>query len=133
MRLQWCCKNELFAGTIRENLCWGNESASDEEIRKVCRMACADEFITAMPDGYDTYIEQGDPMFQGAETKVVHCKSAFEKTENTDFGRFYKCGRYKNGCHDPKRIGRIYSGNHKDYYCAAHFFRPKRRQDYSFG
>ena len=60
-------KNELFAGTIRENLCWGNESASDEEIRKVCRMACADEFITAMPDGYDTYIEQGGSNVSGGQ------------------------------------------------------------------
>lgn len=60
-------KNELFAGTIRENLCWGNEKASDEEIREVCRMACADEFIAAMPDGYDTYIEQGGSNVSGGQ------------------------------------------------------------------
>lgn len=60
-------KNELFSGTIRENLCWGNEKASDEEIREVCRMACADEFINAMPDGYDTYIEQGGTNVSGGQ------------------------------------------------------------------
>lgn len=60
-------KNELFAGTIRENLCWGNEKASDEEIKEVCRMACADEFIAAMPDGYDTYIEQGGSNVSGGQ------------------------------------------------------------------
>lgn len=60
-------KNELFAGTIRENLCWGNEKASDKEIREVCRMACADEFITAMPDGYDTHIEQGGTNVSGGQ------------------------------------------------------------------
>lgn len=60
-------KNELFSGTIRENLCWGNEKASDEEIRKACRMACADEFISAMPEGYDTYIEQGGSNVSGGQ------------------------------------------------------------------
>lgn len=60
-------KNELFAGTIRENLCWGNEKATDEEIREVCRMACADEFIAAMPDGYDTHIEQGGTNVSGGQ------------------------------------------------------------------
>lgn len=60
-------KNELFAGTIRENLCWGNENASDGEIREVCRIACADEFINAMPDGYDTHIEQGGSNVSGGQ------------------------------------------------------------------
>lgn len=60
-------KNELFSGTIRENLCWGNEKASDEEIREACRMACANEFISAMPDGYDTHIEQGGTNISGGQ------------------------------------------------------------------
>ena len=52
-------KNTLFSGTIRENLRWGDEHATDQEIEDACRLACADEFIEKMPDGYDTYIEQG--------------------------------------------------------------------------
>lgn len=60
-------KNELFSGTIRENLLWGNENASDEEIREACRLACADEFIAGMPDGYDTHIEQGGTNVSGGQ------------------------------------------------------------------
>lgn len=60
-------KNELFSGTIRENLRWGNEEAGDEEIREACRLACADEFVEAMPDGYDTYIEQGGTNVSGGQ------------------------------------------------------------------
>jgi len=60
-------KNELFSGTIRENLCWGNPDADDGEIREACRLACADEFITAMPDGYDTHIEQGGTNVSGGQ------------------------------------------------------------------
>lgn len=60
-------KNELFAGTIKENLRWGNEQASDEELQEACRLAFADEFINAMPDGYDTYIEQGGTNVSGGQ------------------------------------------------------------------
>lgn len=60
-------KNELFSGTIRDNLKWGNENATDEEIRAACRIACADEFIAAMPEGYDTKIEQGGANVSGGQ------------------------------------------------------------------
>ena len=60
-------KNELFSGTIKENLRWGNEHASDEELKHACELACADEFISAMPDGYDTYIEQGGTNVSGGQ------------------------------------------------------------------
>lgn len=60
-------KNELFSGSVRENLRWGNESATDEEIREACRLACADEFISAMPGGYDSYIEQGGTNVSGGQ------------------------------------------------------------------
>ena len=60
-------KNTLFSGTIRENLRWGNADASDEEIEAACRIACADEFISRMPDGYDTYIEQGGTNVSGGQ------------------------------------------------------------------
>lgn len=60
-------KNVLFSGTIKENLRWGNENATDEELRHACVLACADEFISAMPDGYDTHIEQGGTNVSGGQ------------------------------------------------------------------
>ena len=60
-------KNELFSGTIKENLRWGNESATDEEIEEACRLACADEFIQSFPGKYDTYIEQGGTNVSGGQ------------------------------------------------------------------
>ena len=60
-------KNELFSGSIKENLRWGNESATDEEIVAACKIAQADEFISQMPDGYDTYIEQGGTNVSGGQ------------------------------------------------------------------
>ncbi len=60
-------KNTLFSGTIRENLRWGRADATDAEIEEACRMACADEFIRRMPDGYDTYIEQGGTNVSGGQ------------------------------------------------------------------
>ncbi len=60
-------KNVLFSGTIKDNLRWGDPNASDEDIKRVCRLACADEFIEKMPDGYDTYIEQGGTNVSGGQ------------------------------------------------------------------
>ena len=60
-------KNTLFSGTIRENLRWGRADATDAEIEEACRMACADEFIQRMPDGYDTYIEQDGTNVSGGQ------------------------------------------------------------------
>ena len=60
-------KNVLFSGTIKDNLRWGDENATDEDIVRVCRLACADEFINEMPDGYDTYIEQGGTNVSGGQ------------------------------------------------------------------
>ncbi len=60
-------KNVLFSGTIKENIRWGNDAASDEEIKRVCRLACADEFIESFPDGYDTHIEQGGTNVSGGQ------------------------------------------------------------------
>ena len=60
-------KNTLFSGTIRDNLRWGDENATDEEMETACRMACADEFISRMPDGYDTRIEQGGTNVSGGQ------------------------------------------------------------------
>ena len=60
-------KNVLFSGTIKENLRWGDEYASDEELERVCRLAQADEFIQQMPDKYDTHIEQGGSNVSGGQ------------------------------------------------------------------
>ena len=60
-------KNTLFSGTIRDNLRWGDENATDQEMETACRMACADEFISRMPDGYDTRIEQGGTNVSGGQ------------------------------------------------------------------
>lgn len=60
-------KNELFSGTIKENLRWGNPDATDEEIKEACHLSCADEFVEAMPEKYDTYIEQGGTNVSGGQ------------------------------------------------------------------
>ena len=60
-------KNVLFSGTILENLRWGNKEASKEECIRACQLACADEFIEKMPDGYETYIEQGGSNVSGGQ------------------------------------------------------------------
>jgi ATP-binding cassette subfamily B protein len=60
-------KNVLFSGTIYENLRWGDANATDEECKRACMLACADEFIQALPDGYNTYIEQGGTNVSGGQ------------------------------------------------------------------
>ena len=60
-------KNELFAGTIYQNLRWGNEQATDEEVRHAAELACADEFVRQFPEGYDTFIEQGGTNVSGGQ------------------------------------------------------------------
>ena len=60
-------KNQLFSGTIKENLRWGNENATDDELAEACRLAQADDFIRSFPDGYDTYIEQGGTNVSGGQ------------------------------------------------------------------
>ena len=60
-------KNQLFSGTIKDNLRWGNENATDEEIAEACKLAQADEFIKTFPDGYETHIEQGGTNVSGGQ------------------------------------------------------------------
>lgn len=72
-------KNLLFSGTIKENLRWGNESATDEEIIEACRLAQADEFVRSFPDGYDTYIEQGGTNVSGGQKQRLCISRALLK------------------------------------------------------
>mgnify|MGYP003303445459 FL=1 len=60
-------KNQLFSGSIKENLRWGNPNATDEEMIHACRLACAHDFILGFPDGYDTHIEQGGTNVSGGQ------------------------------------------------------------------
>lgn len=64
-------KNVLFSGTIEENLRWGNEGATEEELRAACRAAAADDFINAFPDGYKTYLGQGGVNLSGGQKQRV--------------------------------------------------------------
>ena len=60
-------RNVLFSGTIKENLRWGDKDATDDELREACELAQADEFVKLLPDGYDTYIEQGGTNVSGGQ------------------------------------------------------------------
>ncbi len=60
-------KNVLFSGTVSENIRWGNENATDEEVERVCKLAQADDFVKAFPDGYNTHIEQGGTNVSGGQ------------------------------------------------------------------
>ncbi len=72
-------KNVLFSGTIKDNIRWGKEDATDEEIEKVCRQAKADEFIESFPDKYDTYIEQGGSNVSGGQKQRLCIARALMK------------------------------------------------------
>lgn len=72
-------QNVLFSGTIKENLRWGNEHATDEELVEACRLAQADSFIQGFPDGYDTYIEQGGSNVSGGQKQRLTIARALLK------------------------------------------------------
>ena len=72
-------KNELFSGTIAENLRWGNENATDEELVAACKIAQADEFVSSFPDGYNTYIEQGGTNVSGGQKQRLCIARALVK------------------------------------------------------
>ena len=72
-------KNQLFAGTIRDNLRWGNENATDEELAEACHLAQADDFIRSFPDGYDTWIEQDGTNVSGGQRQRLCIARALVK------------------------------------------------------
>lgn len=73
-------KNVLFSGTIKENLRWGKEDATDEEIKRVCHLACADEFVESFPDKYETHIEQGGTNVSGGQKQRLCIARALLKS-----------------------------------------------------
>ena len=73
-------KNELFSGTIKENLRWGNPNATDEELVHACKLACAHDFIESFPDGYDTRIEQGGTNVSGGQKQRLCIARALLKS-----------------------------------------------------
>ena len=72
-------KNTLFSGTIRENLLWGDENATDEELWAACRAACADEYLSRKPDGLDTDLGQGGVNVSGGQKQRLCIARAFLK------------------------------------------------------
>ena len=72
-------KNVLFSGTILDNLRWGDKNATEEECKRACRLACADEFIDRFPDGYNTYIEQGGSNVSGGQKQRLAIARAIAK------------------------------------------------------
>ena len=72
-------KNVLFSGTILDNLRWGDKNATEEECKRACRLACADEFIDRFPDGYNTYIEQGGSNVSGGQKQRICIERALFK------------------------------------------------------
>lgn len=72
-------KNLLFSGTIKENLRWGNENATDEELVEACKLAQADDFVRSFPEGYDTYIEQGGTNVSGGQKQRLCIARALVK------------------------------------------------------
>lgn len=73
-------KNELFSGTIKDNLRWGNPDATDEQIIEACKLAQVDEFVKTFPDGYDTYIEQGGTNVSGGQKQRLCIARALLKS-----------------------------------------------------
>ena len=80
-------KNVLFSGTIKDNLRWGNENATDEELIHACQLAQADEFIQTFPNKYDTYIEQGGTNVSGGQKqRLCIARALLKKPQNPDPG-----------------------------------------------
>lgn len=124
-------KNTLFSGTIRENLRWGDENANRSEIEDACRLACADEFIEKMPDGYDTYIEQGGNNVSGVK-RSSGCASPGRccgEVEDTDPGRLHQRGGHRHGREDPRRAENGATRHHKAHHRPADHIRYGRRPD----
>lgn len=123
-------KNVLFSGTIKENLRWGKADATDEEIEHACKLACADDFIQAFPDKYDTYIEQGGSNVSGGQKqRLWHRARPSQGSQGAHSGRFDQ----RRGYQDRREILQIFprrdTRRDEDHHRAARFLRAGRRPD----
>lgn len=125
-------KNVLFSGTIKENLRWGKADATDEEIEHACKLACADDFIQAFPDKYDTYIEQGGSNVSGGQKqRLWHRARPSQGSQGAHSGRFDQRRGYQDRRDDPQIFPRRDTRRDEDHHRAA-LFPPCRTPTRSF-
>ncbi|MFR3285572.1 MAG: ATP-binding cassette domain-containing protein [Clostridium fessum] len=115
-------KNVLFSGTIEENLRWGDETATEEEVRRAAVYAQADSFVNSFAEAYKTEMGQGGVNVSGGRNNGCHRKCTLKEAEDPDSRRQHQCGRYGNGGGDPDGIpGRLERYDEIYYRTAAEF------------
>ena len=120
-------KNTLFSGTIKDNLRWGDANATDEEMRSACRIACAEEFIEKMPEGYDTYIEQGGTNVSGGQKqRLCIARGHSQAAQGADPGRLHLGGGHGHGRSHSSGAALHPAGDHEGHYRPAHLLRAGR-------
>ena len=121
-------KNELFSGTIAENLRWGNPDATDAEIEEACKQACADEFIERFPRPVRNLHRAGrHQRVRRSETASVHCPCAAEEAQDPDPGRLHLRRGYRHRRQDPSQLCREDPRHHRLHHCPAYLQCGERR------
>ena len=123
-------KNVLFSGTIEENLRWGNETATEEEVRRAAVYAQADSFVNLFAEGYKTEMGQGGVNVSGGQKqRLCIARALFKEAEDPDSRRQHQCGRYGNGGGDPDGIPGRFERYDEIYYRTAAEFAGIRGSD----